>query len=135
MFDALALGDAMHQLLQPLFEHTGVVKVFHGEVDHVASPAFSYGLLAYNIFNIADISVFYGACEDGWYPGLHTLCENCLGLELETTPPQAIWGQRPLSPHMMRCAATEVAALVPLHHAMVTECKSEWRASCFDGGL
>ena len=93
IFDALALGDAMHQLLQPLFEHTGVVKVFHGEVDHVASLAFSYGILAYNIFNIDDISVFYGACEDGWYPSLHTLCGHYLGIELETTSPQAMWGR------------------------------------------
>ena len=126
----------MHQLLQPLFEHTGVVKVFHGEVDHVSSVFFSYGVVVNEpILNAADISVFHGACEDGWYPCLHTLCENYLGLELETTSPQAIWGQRPLSAHMIRCAANEVAALLPLHHAMVTEFQSEWRASCFDGEL
>ena len=87
----------------------------------MASLAFSYSLLAYNIFDIAAISAFYGACEDGWYPSLHTLCDNYLGLELETTSPQAIWGQRPLSAHMIRCAAIEVSALVPLQHAMVAE--------------
>ena len=87
ILDALALGDAMHQLLQPLFEHPGVSKVFHGEVDHVACLAFRYGLLANNIFRTSDISLYYG---DGRYPSLRTLCQNYLGFELDTTSPQAI---------------------------------------------
>ncbi len=130
ILDALALGDAMHQLLQPLFEHPGVSKVFHGEVDHVACLAFRYGLLANNIFRTSDISLYYG---DGRYPSLRTLCQNYLGFELETTSLQADWWERPLPAHIIRCAANEVAALVPLYHAMLAVFQSEWRASCFEG--
>ena len=132
ILDALALGDAMHQLLQPLFEHPGVSKVFHGEVDHVACLAFRYGLLANNIFRTSDISLYYG---DGRYPSLRTLCQNYLGFELETTSLQADWWERPLPAHIIRCAANEVAALVPLYHAMLAVFQSEWRASCFEGEL
>ena len=132
ILDALALGDAMHQLLQPLFEHPGVSKVFHGEVDHVACLAFRYGLLANNIFRTSDISLYYG---DGRYPSLRTLCQNYLGFELETTSLQADWWERPLPAHIIRCAANEVAALVPLYHAMLAVFQSEWRAGCFEGEL
>ena len=96
--------------------------MFHGEVCHVSSLAVSYGVEVNDpIFHTAHISVFYGACEDGRCPSLHTLCRNYLQLELEKTSPQAILGQRPLSAHMIRCAAIEVSALVPLQHAMVAE--------------
>ena len=132
ILDALTFGDAMHQLLQPLFEHPGVSKVFHGEVDHVAWLAFRYGLLANNIFRTSDISLYYG---DGRYPSLRTLCQNYLGFELETTSLQADWWERPLPAHIIRCAANEVAALVPLYHAMLAAFHSEWRASCFEGEL
>ena len=67
------------------------------------------------------IALILAKLEDGRCPSLHTLCRNYLQLELEKTSPQAIWGQRPLSAHMIRCAAIEVSALAPLQHAMVAE--------------
>ena len=132
IFDARTLGDAMHQLLQPLFEHPGVVKVFHGEVDHVDWLAFRYGLLAKNVFRLSDISLCY---EDGRYPSLRSLCNNYLGFELETTSPHADWWHRPLPAHVIRRAANEVAALVPLYHAMLAVFDSEWLTSCFEAEL
>ena len=116
ILDALALKDAMHQLLQPLFAHVGVVKVFHGDVDHASSLVASYDIEAKNfIFNTTDIANYFamycGAREDGRYPSLHTLCADYLEYELEKTSPQANWGHRPLSAHMIQCAAIEVFAI------------------------
>ena len=67
--------------------------------------------------------------------GLRSLCQNYLGFELETTSPHADWWHRPLPAHVIRRAANEVAALVPLYHAMLAVFQSEWRASCFEGEL
>ena len=104
----------------------------HGEVDHVGWLAFRYCILAQNIFRASDISLYYG---DGRCPCLRTLCQSYLGFELETTCPEADWRQRPLPAHVIRSAANEVVALVPLYHAMLAVFHSEWLASCFEGEL
>jgi len=136
ILDALVLKDAMRRLLQPLLAHEGVVKVFHGNVDHVSSLVASYDIEATNsIFNTTDIANYFAthcdALEDERYSSLHALCAEYLEYELDKTSPQANRGHRPLSSHMIHCAAIEVSALVPLQHAMVTEWEPFFYSLCF----
>jgi ribonuclease D len=123
VIDPLALRDL--SALHPVFSNPGIRKVFHGADYDIRSLYRDFRLEVENLFDTQCACKFLGLRDSG----LEALLRSRFHVELNKKYQRADWSQRPLSPEMVKYAATDSMYLIPLARMLEKELKEKSRLS------
>ena len=109
--------------LKPLMEDARICKVFHGADYDIRSLYRDFGIRIRNLFDTELATRFLGTRESG----LDAVLKARFGVRLNKKYQRKDWSQRPLPSEMMDYAAGDVAYLLPLARAIISELKDKQR--------
>ena len=109
--------------LKPLMEDARICKVFHGADYDIRSLYRDFGIRIRNLFDTELATRFLGTRESG----LDAVLKARFGVRLNKKYQRKDWSQRPLPSEMMDYAAGDVAYLLPLARAIISELKDKKR--------
>ena len=116
LLDAIALGDIMHALLQPLMMHENIQKVFHGHEDEVTMLSNEFSIMVPHA-QIFDTRTYAGDRLGLTDLDLKEVCAALLHYDLGISDKSPDRHQRPLSAELLHEAAIHVQMLLCLQDA------------------
>ncbi len=119
--DPLNISDL--SALKPLFANPDILKVIHGADYDVRSLYRDFGITINNLFDTQLASTFLGWKETS----LEAVVAKRFGVELDKKYQKKDWSRRPLPEEMVSYAASDVAYLIPMAKALVSELKHKGR--------
>lgn len=112
LVDPLATGDISS--LKPVFEDTGIVKIFHGSDYDIRSLYRDYKINVRSLFDTQVASRFLGSKEIG----LASLLNERFGIKVEKKYQKKDWSKRPLPEGMLAYAVQDTYHLIPLFNQL-----------------
>lgn len=119
LVDPLATGDLSS--LKPVFENTGIIKIFHGADYDMRSLYRDFKIEVRSLFDTQVASRFLGNKEIG----LASLLIERFGVKVEKKYQKKDWSKRPLPDGMLSYAVQDTCHLIPLYHQLKKDLKAK----------